>query len=1439
MRKALTTTFLGVGIGIAVSCGDEEIVPPPPDPPQATTVTVQPASASLKALEDTIRFTAEVQDQYGDVMTGAAVGWSVSDSIVANVDNSGVATAKGDGAATVTATSGDASGTASLAVDREARMVEVTPSEATLALGDTIRFNARAEDANGFPIEDALFGWSSSDANVVEVDSAGLVRSLGEGEATITAVSDAASGTAAVEVSPPAGAVHVTPSEAAVVVGDSLRLSAIAIDPDGAELVGVTFVWMSSDESVVTVAADGRVRAVAKGSATVTASWGAVSGSAELRVAERSDRGALIALYRSTGGKKWNERTNWLTDAPLGDWYGVSVDRSGRVTRLNLKSNNLTGVLPPQIGLLGSLTRLDLSDNVIGGEIPPEIGQLRNLTRLLFRGTRFTGPLPPEIGQLTNMNTLGLNNNRFTGPIPPEISGLTRLTWADLSYNDLSGELPPGLALPQLERLIIQGNLLRGPIPRSFVESNLKGLSFDFPEDRNRFLCVPGTADFVAWAQRVVQNPRYCNAPDMATLRSLHELTGGTDWVNSDGWLSGPVLSRWHGVEVDSLGRVVVLDLTDNGLAGELPSQLGHLSALTRLRIGDNSLTGRLPMSLTSVALREFNYAGTELCTPMGDSFQAWLNSIETHEGTGIQCGALTDRDILALLYRATDGRNWTKRERWLTDAPLDDWYGVTVDANGRVTGLSLDQNNLRGILPAEIGQLTHLRFLHLHSNPLTGPIPPELGNLSRLEQLYLFYTTLTGTIPPELGDMSALTRLWLQRLPLTGSIPPELGNLTNLQFLALNQSNLEGPIPPELGKLTKLERLFLARNHFTGSLPPELGNLTRLQILQLHANRLSGPIPPEFGQMSSLVGVWLYENDLTGSLPQTLGDLSSVQVLNLASNDFTGTLPTSVGRLAQLTYLSLSNNRRMAGVLPRSLESLKRLNEFQLGGTELCAPAVPAFLDWLKSVPLHRVAQCAPEVGSRAYLTQTVQSLKYPVPLVANEPALLRVFVTAPVATDAKLPPIRATFYRGESEVGVVTAAQGSAAIPDDIDEGKLATSVNVLISEDLVQPGLEMVIEIDPDSTLDPGLGVQRRIPVTGRQALDVYDMPTLRLTVIPFLWTEEPDSSILDATDGLSGDDDLFWETRNLLPVGDFQVEVHDPVWSSTNNIFKLLNQVEALRVLEGKPGHYLGAMGNLAGALGVAHLPGWASVSVLGGVVVAHELGHNMYMYHAPCGGASGSDASYPVNNGGIGAWGYDFRDGGRLIPASHKDLMTYCEPVWISDYSFTRGMIHRLGQRAAIAHSTRSLLLWGRQDENGNPILEPAFVIDAPPVVPATPGDYEVTGQDHDGEVLFTVSFDMTEASDGGNPSFVFALPAQPEWADRLARITLSGPSGSVSLDGESDSAIAILRDPQTGTVRGILRDLERAAAARIGSRAGRGLEVLFSRGVPDEQAWKK
>ena len=201
-RIACLAAVALAGVSWIPACGDGAVEPPPPDPPRATTVTVTSPTARLSALGATVQLSAQVLDQNGRPMAGAAVAWSSGSAAIATVDASGLVAAVQNGTVTIMATSGSASGSAEVTVAQEASAVTVSPAVDTVALGDTLRLVAEASDANGHMVEGAEFGWSSSDGYVVTVDASGLVTGLGQGTANITAMAGEASGTSGITVTP-------------------------------------------------------------------------------------------------------------------------------------------------------------------------------------------------------------------------------------------------------------------------------------------------------------------------------------------------------------------------------------------------------------------------------------------------------------------------------------------------------------------------------------------------------------------------------------------------------------------------------------------------------------------------------------------------------------------------------------------------------------------------------------------------------------------------------------------------------------------------------------------------------------------------------------------------------------------------------------------------------------------------------------------------------------------------------------------------------------------------------------------------------------------------------------------------------------------------------------------------------------------------------------
>ena len=1091
---------------------------------------------------------------------------------------------------------------------------------------------------------------------------------------------------------------------------------------------------------------------------------------------------ALTVFYNSTDGPNWTNNENWLSDAPLNDWFGVTTDEIGRVEGLELPSNNLSGAVPP------------------------------------------------EIADLTNLRDLNLSlNNELIGPLPLRLTTL------------------------------------------SLESMNFKGTH----------VCATRDTDFQDWLS-VIPNQSVAHCVELDThalfaLVGLYNATDGKDWTNNENWLSQAPLGAWYGVSTDVDGRVTELDLSDNNLSGSLPSSLSKLEDLKNLNLeGNSGLLGPLPESLTGLSVESLNLKGTGLCAPSTSGFQTWLIGIGGSSVVDVCTDAHPDWEVLVTLYNENNGPNWEDNTNWLSEEPLGEWFGVSTDADGRVTALNLRQNNLLGALPEELGRLDKLELLNLPFNEISGSIPPELGNLGNLRSLDLAFCWISGTIPPEIGKLAKLESLNLTRngSTLAGPLPPELGQLTNLNLLALGGNGFSGSIPRSIGRLTKLRELFLWGNGFTGFIPKEIGLLAELSFVEISYTQLSGSLPVELGQITNLKTLWLNNNKLTGSIPAQIGQMSGLTDLRLSNNELTGVIPGELSRMTSLESLDLTNNQlsgsvppelgktpalkvlalagntELVGSLPIELTQLE-LESLMLGDTGLCAPRNAEFQNWLELVENSRVASCAVPLEATAYLTQASQSLDHPVPLVAGEDALLRVFLKSGEDIEVPMPPVRASFYQGGGVVYVADAPGEASDVPSTFDEETLTATGNLRVPGAIVTPGMEVVIEIDPDRTLDSNLAIAGRIPETGRIALDVRELPTFDLTLIPYLWVDGPDLTVLSAIDGITPESDLMRPTRDLLPVNDFQLTVHPPVWTSvdpvSDNVGVLGPELEVIYALEGETGYYMGIFrlaGPMGGLLGIAAgIPSYLSFSILDPNVIAHEIGHNLNLFHAPCGGAGGPDPFYPYDDGSIGVTGYDMMNESLVSPQTW-DLMSYCEPMWISDYSFTRALVHRmrLGEviPPAIAAASKGLLLWGGLDEYGELTLEPAFVVNAPPKLPDKGGPYTIAGVREDGSNLFSLSFAIPEYADAEGGSFAFVLPVRADWPGSLNRITLTGPEGFAELGEAHDRHYALMRDEATGEVRGILRDWPDPSDSSVAGRRiapEPGMEITVSGGIPDQDSW--
>ena len=194
------------------------------------------------------------------------------------------------------------------------------------------------------------------------------------------------------------------------------------------------------------------------------------------------ERNALIAFFNALDGGNWINNTNWCSDRPVGEWFGIETDAEGYVTYILLNDNGLNGELPEEIGVFSHLMELMLEStpydykNTITGKIPDSIGQLKKLQRLCLNGSLIGGQVPESLGELESLRELYLKGRfvqsgakhdiHFSGPLPDWIGELSNLVLLDVEFNDFTGGIPESFRnLRKLQDLEVTNNLLTGPVP--------------------------------------------------------------------------------------------------------------------------------------------------------------------------------------------------------------------------------------------------------------------------------------------------------------------------------------------------------------------------------------------------------------------------------------------------------------------------------------------------------------------------------------------------------------------------------------------------------------------------------------------------------------------------------------------------------------------------------------------------------------------------------------------------------------------------------------------------------------------------------------------------------------------------------------------------------------------------------------------------------------
>jgi hypothetical protein len=345
-------------------------------------------------------------------------------------------------------------------------------------------------------------------------------------------------------------------------------------------------------------------------------------------------------------------------------------------------------------------------------------------------------------------------------------------------------------------------------------------------------------------------------------------------------------------------------------------------------------------------------------------------------------------------------------------------------------------------------------------------------------------------------------------------------------------------------------------------------------------------------------------------------------------------------------------------------------------------------------------------------------------------------------------------------------------------VDQAALGSSWNLRIPAVQMVPALRIIADVDPGDLIAESAEEDNTFPASGTpQVLDVRAVPSFDIRFVP---VHQQASGLTGGVTG-SNAESYLTTARNLLPLGTVNADVRAPFTTNAPALqpndgngawVQILSELNALRAAEGGSRYYAGIVRTVysSGIAGLGYVPGRTTLTwdnpASTAEVLAHELGHNFGRLHAPCGGAGGADPAYPYSGGEIGVFGYDGATATLKAPTM-ADVMGYCRSNWISDYNYTAVMNHRstsslqaVGRLLAGSEARPGLLIWGRV-QNGEPILEPAFEVNAPPSLPTAVGADRIELLGPLGERIVDFAFQaesVADARDSTARHFAFVVP---------------------------------------------------------------------------------
>lgn len=391
--------------------------------------------------------------------------------------------------------------------------------------------------------------------------------------------------------------------------------------------------------------------------------------------------------------------------------------------------------------------------------------------------------------------------------------------------------------------------------------------------------------------------------------------------------------------------------------------------------------------------------------------------------------------------------------------------------------------------------------------------------------------------------------------------------------------------------------------------------------------------------------------------------------------------------------------------------------------------------------------------------LYQSVQSQSNDVTLVAQKPALLRVYAQSSSSSGPILADVTVHAERNGQSLGSLSISPQTVSSTPSADN--LDSTFNFDLPLDWLSGEITLTATIDGNDLLSETNEANNALQAT----FTFQAVPALDLTIVPVHYIDSKTGAVFAEP----GHDPISEWLLSAFPVSDINVTIHAPITFSGDlrqgdEWSRLLDELTDLWLAEvgaGSPHVYYGLIPNrgLGGESwfegGVSGF-GWIGQRVsLGldvgdetGPAAGHELGHNLGRDHAPCGNPSNIDPHFPYPNASIGVYGVDTTDETLLDPALTRDMMSYCGPEWVSDYTY-EGLLQELSQQGTRQSASGPGVLL-RASLDGDSISVQAVDRVERSYLPAeTSGEYQVELYNDQGDLLGIFPAELYEAEEEG------------------------------------------------------------------------------------------